>query len=60
MSWSWVYGAVIKRKNEREADQHTKKTRFQRLGKRPEPTYISSVGFNEGEKEGEHIVHKYN
>jgi hypothetical protein len=37
-----------------------KKTRFQRLGKRPEPTYISSVGFNEGEKEGEHIVHKYN
>jgi len=33
-----------------------KKTRFQRLGKRPEPTYISSVGF----KEGEHIVHKYN
>ena len=56
MSWSWIYGAVIKRKNEREADQHTKKTRFLRLGKRPKPTYISSVGF----KEGEHIVHKYN
>ncbi|NQE45858.1 hypothetical protein C5S31_07545 [ANME-1 cluster archaeon GoMg2] len=33
-----------------------KKARFQRLGTRTEPTYISSVGFNEGE----HIVHKYN
>ena len=37
-------------------DLKRKKDRFQRLGKRTEPTYISSVGF----KEGEHIVHKYN
>ncbi|MCK4731432.1 MAG: hypothetical protein KAT65_03145 [Methanophagales archaeon] len=33
-----------------------KKIRFQRLGTRTEPTYISSMGF----REGEHIVHKYN
>ena len=37
-------------------DINYKKARFQRLGTRTEPTYISSVGF----KEGEHIVHKYN
>lgn len=37
-------------------DLNYKKARFQRLGKRTDPTYISSVGF----KEGEHIVHKYN
>jgi hypothetical protein len=37
-------------------DLKYKKTRFQRLGTRTEPTYISSVGF----KDGEHIVHKYN
>lgn len=37
-------------------DQKLKKERFQRLGKRNEATYISSVGF----MEGEHIVHKFN
>ncbi|MBN1761800.1 MAG: hypothetical protein JW878_01805 [Methanomicrobia archaeon] len=37
-------------------DLSYKKNRFQRLGTRTEPTYISSVGF----KEGEHIVYKYN
>ena len=37
-------------------DLNYKKTRFQRLGTRTEPTYISSVGF----REGEHIVYKYN
>ena len=37
-------------------DLKRKKDQFQRLGKRTEPTYISSVGF----KEDKHIVHKYN
>lgn len=43
-------------KNGARTDLNHKKTRFQSLGKRIEPTYISSVGF----EEGEHIVHKYN
>jgi len=36
-------------------DLSLKKSRFQLLGVRKEPTYISSVGF----KEGEHIVHRF-
>ncbi len=43
-------------RNGARIDLNLKKTRFQRLGIRKEKTYISSVGF----KEGEHIVHKYN
>ena len=36
-------------------DLSLKKARFERLGIRKEPTYISSVGF----MEGEHIVHRF-
>lgn len=42
-------------KNGARTDLNHKKARFQKLGKRTDPTYISSVGF----EEGEHIVHKY-
>ena len=43
-------------KNGAKSDLSRKIARFKSLDKRSEPTYISSVGF----MEGEHIVHRYN